>query len=744
MRKYFDQNFKTKFSKQIMAKQTGFQWVVDEMEREFEYPICDVDNFNDFFQLLARYKYHVEYFIRIYEIDKSSLNINNKFLVMLRNIAIYAYKEISLRDIFKDNIYVNFTTLYLLGMIACFVEKSKIVGNYNFGMFIFFNWFELYSIKNMSKKYKNIIEKLLNQLTITEKNKMITIYNRNFNELKTKYNKKNLKKLRKYNYLFQGLEFERKQFCTWQEDYIYKMANLNISISEIIPLWSNRYGKFPDYDLWNEEIIQNMKDFFQNNNNAIMVLEIIDYKLHSKMMSLDTQKFILLNCLKIIKTSKSGNDFNNIWFNLLIKSLNDNKNFIKENSRNIYIELMKKRNCSIILFLKENNFPIGKELQRKIDNFNIRQIKKIEKIEEINIFNAFIKQAYLLNNINLEIIECIIKVFLKLINKFENNMVVSICFYNMVNFLIEAKKKVNSEIVDKHIFKILKLWNEEYYEKMQSLLQVRTYTTQIETKEIKDFNELFLKIPIKILKDNFSWSEDVVLSQMSSISEHAVSAIFKPNTIYLDEFLPYYKKINVQDKESLEFIICEFLDNMQIKYEEQLLNSHMNPREYLYSVYDNYRHNLSSFVCLLNNDVYKHMYNNIKESFTKYKLIDYPEKIEMAHITQLIPLLELLIRELGIKNKVLPFKEKKNQVHVMKDSSTILLTIIKKRYRENKNFDNIEVYMYLYNYLYNVNSLNLRNELIHAREYLENESQMSFAFKVLILGIFWGLIELHI
>ena len=80
----------------------------------------------------------------------------------------------------------------------------------------------------------------------------------------------------------------------------------------------------------------------------------------------------------------------------------------------------------------------------------------------------------------------------------------------------------------------------------------------------------------------------------------------------------------------------------------------------------------------------------------------------------------------------------------MKDASTILLAIIKKKFKENKSFENIEIYMYLYNFLYNVNSLNIRNELIHAREYLDNAGNMKFAFRVLIIGIFWGAIELYI
>ena len=139
------------------------------------------------------------------------------------------------------------------------------------------------------------------------------------------------------------------------------------------------------------------------------------------------------------------------------------------------------------------------------------------------------------------------------------------------------------------------------------------------------------------------------------------------------------------------------------------------------------------------------MYNDIKESFLKYELLDYPkENVKVADATQLIPLLELLIRELGIRNNVLPFKEKQNQIHIMKDSSTVLQNIIKTKYRLNKNFNNLEVYLFLYNTLYNVNCLNLRNELIHARQFIENQKQIKYAFKILVLAIFWANLELSL
>ena len=743
MRKYFDQKFKTKFSKQIMSKEDGFQWVIKEMEEEFEYPEEDIKTFDEFFSVLTHYNIHISYFIRIYELDKEKLEINNEFVNILSDIARFALREKSIHDILKGNNYKNFTIMYLLGLVAGFVQKIRVSGAYDFGMFVYYNWFELHEIRNMSQKNKKYIERLLRDLTISEKNKIIEIYLKNYNEIKKEYDEKNLKSLKKYNNLFTGCGYRRNQFCTWQEDYILKMAKLRFSISEIIPQFSSRTWKVPNYDLWDEKILKNMKKFFENNNNALTILEIVDYRLHNQGINCHTQKVVFDQVLEKIKNQNRQYDFDNIWFYILIKQMKEKNNYIKNNISQIYVELKKKRNIQIILFLKEKGFQMDKELQTKIDNYYIKQIKRIGQIEELYTFNNLLQDEYIKKNINIEMIENIMKVFNKLIGKNENDMQVSSCFYYTINFLVVAKLKVNNEIINNYIFNILKLWKEEYYEKMKSLLKEYKYEFSIKNEEIERYNKLFIQNPLIYFRSNFSWSEQKILREMSVTSNFAFSSMLRENTIYIDDFIPYIKKIDLTQKDSLDNIFCQYLENMQIKYEEQLLNSNMDPIVYLGDLYKNYSFALSTFVSAISEENYKKMYKDIEEGFLKYNLLPYPKEIKVAHITQLIPLVELLIRELGVKNNIVPFKEKINQIHVMKDSSTILLAIIKKKFRENKSFENIEIYMYLYNFLYNVNSLNIRNELIHAREYLDTVGNMKFAFRVLIIGIFWGAIELY-
>lgn len=744
MRKYFDQKFKTKFSKQTMAGKEGFQWVIREMENEFEYPECDSNNFDEFFSMLAKFNQHINYFIRIYEIDKKELKIENKFVTVLSDIARFAIKNKTITQVMKNNDYKNFSMLYLLGLIAGFVQKTRINGAYDFGMFIFYNWFELHEIKNMSKKNRNNIEKLLKNLTITEKKKITDIYSKNFNETIVGYNKRNLTGLKKYTQLFNNFGYKRNQFCTWQEDYILKMSKLSFSISEIIPQFSSRTWKIPNYDLWDEQVINNMKNFFEKSDDALMILEVIDYRLHNKNIGTTTQKIVFDQVLNRIKNQNRRYDFDNIWFYILIKQMKEKNNYITKNINQIYIELKKKRNIQIILFLKEKGFKIDKELQKKIDKYYIKQIKAIEQIENLYTFTELLKDEYIKKNINLEIVTMVMKIFFNLISKNDKDILISNSFYYIINFLIAAKSKVNNEIINEYIFKVLKLWNEKYFEKIQSQMQKFEYSTTVKKEQIEEYNQYFTQYPLACFRNSFSWKEQNILAQMSTSSEFAISTLFKENTIYIDKFVPYIKKIDLSQKDSFDNIVCKYLDDIQIKYAEQLLNSNIEPVAYLRSIYESYSLTLSTFITTINENNYKKMYKDIEDGFLKYGLLPYPDRVSVAHITQLIPLVELLIRELGIKNNIIPFKEKEQQIHVMKDSSTILLSIIRKKFKESNNFENMGIYLYLYNYLYNNNSLNIRNELIHARQYLDSEGQMNFAFRALIIGIFWGSIELYI
>lgn len=68
------------------------------------------------------------------------------------------------------------------------------------------------------------------------------------------------------------------------------------------------------------------------------------------------------------------------------------------------------------------------------------------------------------------------------------------------------------------------------------------------------------------------------------------------------------------------------------------------------------------------------------------------------------------------------------------DPSTLLKKMIENIYRSSNSFKNIPDLLFVYNTMYNSNSLNIRNEAIHGREYLLN-SQLRFATVSTLISI---------
>lgn len=70
-----------------------------------------------------------------------------------------------------------------------------------------------------------------------------------------------------------------------------------------------------------------------------------------------------------------------------------------------------------------------------------------------------------------------------------------------------------------------------------------------------------------------------------------------------------------------------------------------------------------------------------------------------------------------------------------KDSSSVLRELLQEVYTELGSFENVPDLLFVYHYMYNGNSLNIRNECMHGRDYM-NGSRLRFAFRLTLLAIY--------
>ena len=73
----------------------------------------------------------------------------------------------------------------------------------------------------------------------------------------------------------------------------------------------------------------------------------------------------------------------------------------------------------------------------------------------------------------------------------------------------------------------------------------------------------------------------------------------------------------------------------------------------------------------------------------------------------------------------------------------MLRELLQEIYSELKGFENVPDLLFVYNFMYNSNSLNIRNECMHGRDYLSGE-RLKFAFKMTLLAIYMVIFRIKI
>lgn len=58
--------------------------------------------------------------------------------------------------------------------------------------------------------------------------------------------------------------YTKEEYLTWQEDTLLDMLSISIKKKMIVPFFSNGNNVVPDYRLWTNEVINQIKEFFHN------------------------------------------------------------------------------------------------------------------------------------------------------------------------------------------------------------------------------------------------------------------------------------------------------------------------------------------------------------------------------------------------------------------------------------------------------------------------------------------------
>lgn len=249
-------------------------------------------------------------------------------------------------------------------------------------------------------------------------------------------------------------------------------------------------------------------------------------------------------------------------------------------------------------------------------------------------------------------------------------------------------------------------------------------------REIIDtYNSDVLKNPMIVGIDCMFPSVKGMLSVMERTSENVF--LHCAQKVKLNSEYPVLEsKEFLYSRHEVDELLKRQVEGIKQKYGYKLLNV-LDTDTYVRAIHQQYKNNTDITVGAFNKT--EELYTKIKND-SELELLPFDDETTIAHVIQLFPLLEIKIREFAALVNIVPFKEKEKDFMKYKGPSSILREILSEVFDHGESLESVPDFLFIYNTMYNSNSLNIRNECVHGRDYISG-NKVGYAFKIALLSI---------
>lgn len=730
---YIDHEIKVKVIESILSQDREWQWFIEYIEGNFE--LNDVNTWVEFLNLYGNISSVYSYFIKICEIEIMELEVKSNLLTDLILVSKYYIGRVNHEECI-GNIRTEFGKVFFF--IVWITKLLNLKNEYeyilNYEILTEKNYWQLADITLLTENsymlldYSSNIK--INGWKVLEKCLQDNLDNISYCYSEDFFEKNKMKFYRADAFSFQSIQSELNN--TWEENYLLDMLKVSFDKKRITPMYISGRTKIPDQANWTEKRINHMINFFSN-QIATFVLETIRYMIYGTTPSAKT---ILDHCELLTKYSlknKNSKTFMISSFKVISYLFADKKmkDVLKEKT---YIDMLKEfqgiTDPTLISRLQDSDFPISKEQRDLVKSNAVLLYKTIDSIATLNDLIDYLKKREIPRYIDNEYLQKVHGKFLKLIQT-DNGLVVASVFYEYMMFLFDVNKKsidINRNIVREAMIQIQELWQAEYYSKQIQNMSIMRYESTHQIEEVEKYNILALERPIEIARITMLTDENDLCNLMAFISENSLMYFF--TRIEISEIFPIEAGVKSFDEHEVYSLLKKKIEKIIEDKGYKFLNV-LESDKYVLGVLDRYSQSVQSAMAMIVEDI--KLYNHVSDIFDDI-LISYDGNPKLAHVTQLFPLLETKIRELAKLTGFVPFKIQEDNFMNYRDPSSILREIIQTIFEETNSFEIIPDILFVYNSMYSGNSLNIRNECIHGRNF-NSGTGLAFALKTTLMSI---------
>ncbi len=734
MRNYFEHEIEVKFIDNILGKNQEWQWFIDYIEENFD--LNDINAYSEFQTRYSPLRTVFGKLKRIVEISDRDWLFQYGVLEDFHRIARFSFGAITVEEC-KESVSTNIGKILFVIVWLTRIENADNATDYidDLRFLKLNNFFQAIQMESFDSEKDSIIEYLESiavegfeapQKCIAD-NLLHVSYGVTDGFIE-KY-KDNLVSPNAFS--FQSVQ--RDHYLTWQEDTLLDMISISVERGgKITPIYTKGNVVVPDYRLWTSKVIEHIKSFFSN-AIADFVLESIDFIINGIVPG---KEVIDQHCEMLVKLFQEKDEFDiytsstYIIVALLFSRRQINTAERDEVVLNLIKGVQKIKSISLLLKLREDGFPLSKDQKMSVRQYIANQYKRIELIDNIHDLKMFLSNDDIAKEITQPYYDMIMPKFLLMLDN-PRHQLIPYLFYTAMLFLIKLNKtnqSVDKRIVKKDMIELQECWQNGIFEEQCKNLQEFEVKTPIETKEVEALNKAILANPILIARQCMISSIDEMINKMMVISEHPL--LYMISRMILSPIYPYGGDTINYDNHDIDINLKLQIEDIKSKYGYKFLNV-LETDQYVIAIHEAYRTNADILIPLFRED--EKLYSILEEEL-EVKLLPYSKDLQLGHLTQLFPHLEVQIRKLGTIFGIVPFKEKTDEFMKFKDSSSVLRGMLKDIYQELGSFENVPDLLFVYHFMYNGNSLNIRNECLHGRDYLSG-NRLGFAFRVTLLAI---------
>lgn len=728
---YIEHEVKVKLMDSILNNDRDYQWFLEYLENNFDND--DIDSWENFENKYVSFSKIFEYFSKIQKIKNEELKTN---IVLLKDIILISRFKLDLITWSQLSIKVQSNFGKILA-VALYITKLMSLNNQlndeiNFGIFSIKNFWQAYNLDEVIER-KELICNYLESISIKKFDREKEIISSNLNYEYTTCSMQFLAVLKSlafntntFSYKYYKSEF---QVRTWQERVVLGFVTRPLDVLLKDGEFDTRFSI---------EGLQKLIDYFHADGVVRFIIESIIYEKFNILPS----STVIENHVQLLLYSLSKmSDFE--FFNsssvLLLSKLFKTRDFKKMNisnylQRRLFRVVQDIEEPKQIEKLKALGFPTSKQQNEILKSYSRNLYKSISNVKNIadliRYFDSVSLVVYLDNEYFFQICQKFREV---VIEKEEKQSLETanmfLMYMKFLYFLSDNRgEQLNKNLLINEIISIQNLWENTYYEQELNNMQEFTYQQEISNTEIDKFNDFLAKHPFAIANQCISVTEQKTVQIMETASENAL--VYFMNKIIIDPIFPKESSAIELERHDIDQLlekqVKSIIDKKSYKFRNVLKASN-----YMLALHENYIQNVTFLAAFFNRAEEVYLYLN---SCSRFNFIEFEKEPKVAHITQLFPLLEEKIRELARLSGYNPFKMQKKEFMNYRDPSSILREIITEVFNFTDSFENIPDLLFVYHFMYNSNSLNIRNECIHGRDFLSN-GRLILAFKVTMISI---------